>query len=221
MHNYLKPLIEKLEQTRNPEIADGAKRYLKNKFEFLGTGTKLRRELIKNFLKTYGPPEMDRIGEFSTYLWAMPEREYQHVVLDVLHKYEKQLAKKDIIWIEKLIIQKSWWDTVDGLAAWICSAYFIKYPEQILPVTGIWMASGNMWLQRSSLLFQLKYKANTDTDLLANYILQLSEHKDFFIRKAIGWILREYSKTNKDWVRDFISKHTLSGLSNREAAKYI
>ncbi len=83
------------------------------------------------------------------------------------------------------------------------------------------MKSGNMWLQRSALLFQLKYKQDTDTVLLANYIEQLSSHKDFFIRKAIGWVLREYSKTNKEWVREFLNHHTLSGLSVREASKYL
>jgi len=125
------------------------------------------------------------------------------------------------VWLEQLIVQKSWWDTVDGLASWIIGTYFQLYPQTVVGVTEKWMNSGNMWLQRTSLIFQLKYKKNTDTQLLSNYILRLADRKEFFIRKAIGWVLREYSKTNKQWVKNFIQTNKLSALSYREASKYV
>ena len=78
-----------------------------------------------------------------------------------------------------------------------------------------------MWLQRSSLLFQNKYKSKTDTELLSNYIIHLSPSKEFFIQKAIGWVLREYAKTNPDWVVAFVSNHALPSLSKREAMKHL
>ncbi len=221
MENYIAPLRKKFEDSADAVKAEGARKYLKDQFEFYGLGSKVLREITKEFFKTYGYPPPDKFGEFSLYLWDLPQREYQQVVLDLLHKFAKKLKKEDIVWIEQLIVKKSWWDTVDGLAAWVCGTYFINYPEQIKPVTGKWMDSGNLWLQRSALLFQMKYKKDTDTEILTSYIERLITHKDFFIRKAIGWILREYSKTNPIWVKTFVKKHSLSSLSHREAIKYI
>jgi 3-methyladenine DNA glycosylase AlkD len=83
------------------------------------------------------------------------------------------------------------------------------------------MNSGNMWLQRTALLFQLKYKKATDVNLLSDYILRLQGSKEFFINKAIGWILREYSKTDPDWVIQFVQNNNLANLSRREALKWI
>jgi 3-methyladenine DNA glycosylase AlkD len=221
MDKYLAPLIQQFEASRNEKRAEGAKKYLKGQFEFLGLDAKTRRNIQREFIRDKGFPAPEKWEEFAMYLWKLPEREYQHAVIDILHKREKQLRKEDITWIEKLITKKSWWDTVDGLSTWICGAYFLKFPSEINTVTGRWSESNNIWLQRASLIFQLKYKTNTDTALLAAYIETLSSHKDFFIRKAIGWTLREYSKVNPEWVRNFVEIQPISGLSYREATKYI
>lgn len=221
MQEYIHNLEKEIRALADPVRAEYAKKYMRNQFEFIGPDTKTFRVCVDSYIKRYGYPEMDKLGEFSLTLWELPEREFQQAAIHIVRKLSKKLRKKDIEWIEKLIISKSWWDTVDGLAGWICGTYFNIYPEQIKPVTAKWMNSGNIWLQRTSLLFQLKYKQNTDTELLAKYIEQLATHTDFFIRKAIGWILREYSKTNKQWVRNFLNNHTLPGLSVREASKYL
>jgi 3-methyladenine DNA glycosylase AlkD len=221
MEKYLAPLVIRFESAGNIQRAEGAKKYMKDHFDFLGIDAATRRQIQSEYLRTNGYPSPDQFGEFALYLWSMPFREYQHATLDILHKQEKKLRKEDITWIEGLITEKSWWDTVDCLASWICGTYFKKFPEQIKPVTGKWIDSGNIWLQRTCLLFQLKYKLDVDTQLLADYIRKLSGHKEFFIRKAIGWILREYSKINPAWVRSFVDESPLSGLSYREATKYI
>jgi len=218
---YLSPLIEKLESSGNTERAIASKKYLKDQFESLGIYSKIRREIIKEFLDKYDLPPIHKMEDISFYLWNLPERDFQHTAIDILDKVKKQLRKNDIVWLEQLIVQKSWWDTVDGLAAWIIGTYFQLYPQTIVAVTEKWMDSGNMWLQRTSLIFQLKYKKNTDTQLLSAYILRLADRKEFFIRKAIGWVLREYSKTNRQWVKNFIQTNKLSPLSYREASKYI
>ena len=98
--------------------------------------------------------------------------------------------------------------------------YFKIFPEQIIPVTGQWNKSPDMWLQRSSLLFQKSYKHDTDTNLLSEYILNLASSKEFFIQKAIGWVLREYAKTNRLWVENYVAQHSLPALSKREATKH-
>jgi 3-methyladenine DNA glycosylase AlkD len=120
---------------------------------------------------------------------------------------------------EELITQKSWWDTVDALAAWQVGDYFKKYPDQIIPYTNKWMDSGNMWLQRTCLIFQLKYKEETDFELLKSLIIPLSDSKEFFIQKAIGWALREYSKLFPQRVMDFASNQPMAKLSYREATE--
>ena len=221
LDEYFAPLRSKFELLANPVKAEFQQNYMRNKFMCFGLTARQLREAAKEFYNENGYPPVEKLGEISLYLWNMPERDYQHVALDLLHKFEKKLRKQDIVWIEQLIVQKSWWDTVDGLSAWICGTYFMNFPEEIKPITGNWMDSGNLWLQRSALLFQLKYKQKTDTDLLSKYIERLIHHNDFFIRKAIGWVLREYSKTHPSWVKTFVEAHSLSALSYREAVKYI
>jgi 3-methyladenine DNA glycosylase AlkD len=210
-----------LKEHANPERAGFAKKYMREQFEFIGLDARSLRNTVDHFTRVNGYPEMEDLESFSLSLWELPEREFQYTVIQILQKLLKKLRKQDINWIMQLIVRKSWWDTVDGLAAWICGSYFRKYPEQIKPVTENWMNSENLWLQRSALLFQLKYKLHTDTELLGNYIERLADHKDFFIRKAIGWVLREYSKSDKQWVKTFLIHHDLPGLSVREASKYL
>ena len=117
MERYIAPLKKQFKSVADPERAERDRKYLRNQFEFYGLSARELRESTKNFFFTYGYPPFNRLSEFSLYLWNLPEREYQHVVVDLLHKFAKKLREADIIWIERLIIEKSWWDTVDGLAA--------------------------------------------------------------------------------------------------------
>ncbi len=218
---YLDPLIKSFVAHENKARAEQMQNYMKGLFPFIGMDSKTRRSLQKQFFVSHGYPSKEDLFEVVFFLWELPEREYQMFALDLLQKFQKVLDKQHIVHVQKLIETKSWWDSVDGLSAWICGEYFKSYPEQIEPVTGSWIRSGNIWLQRASLLFQLKYKEQTNTELLASYITHLKTEKDFFIRKAIGWVLREYSKTNPEWVRELLNKIRLSPLSVREASKYI
>jgi 3-methyladenine DNA glycosylase AlkD len=136
--------------------------------------------------------------------------------------HHKKLWTRDTIkLIEYCIVHKSWWDTVDYLNSYGSGMYFKKFPELKEALTSGWNRSGNIWLNRSSLLFQLKYKTETDTELLGRYIKRLSSSKEFFIQKAIGWVLREYSKTDAAWVRRFIRENKLAALSVKEGSKYL
>jgi 3-methyladenine DNA glycosylase AlkD len=141
--------------------------------------------------------------------------------MEMLAMPQIKFNPEDIKIIEYMITTKSWWDTVDMVAASLAGKYFIQYPDSIRKVTGEWIKSDNIWLKRSALLFQLKYKAKTDFNLMCEYIRKEASHKDFFIRKAIGWVLREYSKTNSDSVKYFISNTVLSPLSKKEGLKII
>lgn len=219
---YLKPLIEKYNSAANPEKVEWMVNYMKGHFNFLGMNTKERRDITKRFYREYGLPDAENLFKVVSELWIQSHREYQYTAIELMRKCSKLIKLEDIDKIEELIITKSWWDSVDGLAAWVCGDYFKRFPGQVMPVTQKWMQSGNMWLQRSVLLYQLSYKTNTNTELLAKWIKELTDHKDFFIRKAIGWILREYSKTNPDWVLQFVKENdSLSGLSKKEALKHL
>lgn len=219
---YIKSLEGVFSQNHNPQNASFMKKYMKGKFEHFGIQTKPRRELTKPFLKKGVLPTIENLDWLIKILWDKPQREFQYFGVDLVEKYIKQLNKSNLPLIEFLITNKSWWDTVDGIATRIIGDLFRNYPELVLPVTEKLMASGNMWLQRTAILFQLKYKEKTDTDLLFKYINELEGSKEFFINKAIGWALREYSKTDpRRLVIKFVNSHNMAPLSKREALKVI
>jgi 3-methyladenine DNA glycosylase AlkD len=221
IHPYCRPLVESFTRHGDREAARQMASYMKNKFPFFGIKTPLRKELFSVFLKKNGLPMLSELHTVISALWDLPEREYQYVAISLFDKFKKKYREEDILLAEKIITEKSWWDTVDGIAAWIAGDYFRKFPEKIKPVTRRWMDSENIWLQRSALLFQLRYKQHTDEDLLFSYIKELTSSTEFFIRKAIGWTLREYSKTNPHRVQQFTDVTPMSGLSKREALKII
>ncbi len=221
MHPYLSELPERLKAHHNQDDARFMKQYMKNKFEFFGIKTPVRNEIIKNYFKEFGLPDKSELDKIILNLWSLEEREYQYFSFALLDKFKKNQEKEDIALYEKLIVTKSWWDTVDGIAAWYVGNYFIYYPESISVYTDKWYQSTHMWLQRTVLLFQLKYKQNTDEKLLYHYCTKLSSSKEFFIQKAIGWSLREYAKTNPESVKNFVSGHSLASLSRREALKHL
>jgi 3-methyladenine DNA glycosylase AlkD len=222
MHPWLQPLVNKYESERDPDRALQMKKYMKNRFEFYGIPTPRRRALMKAHMQELGRPDWGERNMIAGDCWAMDEREWQSTLLDLMNRFKRNLSPEDLPLLESLITRKSWWDTVDGIAGWLLGELFRKHPEMILPATTKWMESGNVWLQRCCLLFQLKYKEETDLILLFGFIEALQEHESFWIRKAIGWILREYSKTDPAVVRAFVHSHPgLSGLSKREALKRI
>lgn len=218
---YIIPLKEAFEKNANTDEAVSMKKYMKNKFEFFGIKSPLRKEIYKDFKSKNGLLPDENFDEIIKWCWEQDEREYQYFAMEFLSKRMKKSTIEIIDLYEFMIVEKSWWDTVDLIAAVLVGDYFKKYPEQIKPITQKWMNSGNIWLQRSCLLFQLKYKTNTDVDLMESFIVRLLGSKEFFINKAIGWVLREYSKTKPQVVVNFVERHSLSGLSSREALKWM
>ena len=221
MQEFVETLETEFQKFANPQNAAGQKAYMKNHFEFLGISSPIRREIQKPFLqKQYLPPKSQVESIVKTF-WAKPEREYHYFAQEFCYKYLKQFEKADIELFEYMVIHNSWWDTIDFISPKLMAEYFKLYPEQITPHVNKWLASGNIWLQRSSILFQLHYKENLDTALLASSINYLLGSKEFFINKAIGWMLRQYSRTNPDWVRDFANNTNLANLSRKEALRLI
>jgi 3-methyladenine DNA glycosylase AlkD len=141
--------------------------------------------------------------------------------MEYVFRKRKDLVAADIQLAEELLVNNSWWDTVDFIAANIVGWMVSEYPELKRTAIPVWMRHENMWLRRTSLIYQLKYREETDTEILSEAIHTNLESREFFINKAIGWALRQYSKYNPDWVRSFIENTDLQPLSHREASKYI
>ncbi|MEH7343217.1 DNA alkylation repair protein [Bacillus sp. JJ1532] len=214
-------LVELFEQNRDPEKAGPMEAYMKNHFPFLGIKSPDRKGLVRQLFQESGLLKQDFQPEFVLALWEKEEREYQYAAMDYLERCLKQLDKQHISLIEQLITTKPWWDTVDLLASKAVGAIAEKHPEVITETIEGWAYGDHLWLRRTAILFQLKYKNQTDEKLLYRYIEHNKDSKEFFIQKAIGWALREYSKTNPESVKEFIESTTLASLSVREGSKYI
>ncbi len=221
LQESIQKLQAKMERARNPEIASSMSDYLKNKFECLGIKAPQRNAIEKEWFQTIKPLSLDHF-DVAFALWELNEREYQYIAVDYLNKTPKTLIQKsDHISLERLIVSKSWWETVDLIASNYVGAYFLKFPEQKKTIIEEWRHSDNFWLNRTCLIFQLKYKDAVDFELLKDLIIQYQGENEFFIQKAIGWSLRQYSKYNPDVVRSFVDEIKLEGLARREAVKYL
>ncbi len=221
MQDYITTLASEFERHQDPQRATQQKAYMRHQFEFWGIPAKQVREIGRPFLAKAHLPPKDHAFHIATTLWTKPEREFQYFAIDLLLRYTKQLEQGDIIPFVHLITHKSWWDTVDILAYKFVGGYFSTFPETIMHYVDQWVASGNRWLQRTALLFQLNYKDQLDTKVLSYCIEALRGSDEFFIRKAIGWVLRQYSKTNPDWVVEFVANTALKPLSSKEALRLI
>jgi 3-methyladenine DNA glycosylase AlkD len=205
---------------QNPENAQAMKKYMKNQFEFLGIKTPERRALAKDFLRHKAKAsQID--WAFVNSLWGQDYRECQYLAGDYLKKVQKQLTLADLDKIYTLAVTKSWWDTIDFLDE-LAGAIVQQYPAG-KAILLAWSQDDNFWIRRLAIDHQLGFKMATDTDLLAKIIRNNLGSSEFFINKAIGWSLREYSKVAPDWVRNFIqdNQSQMAQLSIREGSKYI
>jgi 3-methyladenine DNA glycosylase AlkD len=218
---YTISLSEIFYQNKNYKIAKSQEAYMRNQFPFLGITSTIRKELQKPFLKKNTLPPKNNLSDIVYILWKKPEREFHYFAQDLVRRYTKEYCIEDIELFEFMATNNSWWDTVDIIAPNIMGSYFKLYYKKREKYIFKWLESENIWLQRCAILFQLRYKEELDTKLLSNIILYLNSSNEFFIQKAIGWILREYSKTNSKWVLEFVDKNSLATLSKKEAFRII
>lgn len=218
---WVDELESSLRQKADTARAAASEAYLRHQFVFWGVSAPDRREIIANLRPAFKKIDPPVASEFVKLCWQLPAREMQHAGMELFVSFATHQQADVINTCGQLISHKSWWDTVDYIAPNIAGKWFQKHPEDISSVTGRWMKSGNLWLQRSCLLFQLKYKDQLDFGLLQSFILQLNTHPDFFIRKAIGWSLRNYARQNPEGVKAFVEKTAMASLSQREAMKHL
>lgn len=218
---YFSPLVELFEENRNEELIPQMTKYMKNRFSYYGIQSPLRRELQKQFIAENGKLTPKIANLEIPYLWNNCNRELNYSIIDMLKHKQFWQDVNSIKLAEWLIVNQSWWDTVDTIATHFVSQYFKNFPEMIEEYNSKWILSENMWLNRAAIIFQLKYKDKTNFELLKSNIRHHSHQKEFFIKKAIGWALREYSKTNPSEVLKFINENEIQNLSISEASKYL
>ena len=213
-------LYEEMIQHKNEEQAQKMSKYMLNKFEYIGIKTPERREIFKNFFKEYKNEE--KIDwEFVNKCWKNKHREFQYVAADYLKNMKDKLTIDDIPKLKQLILKKSWWDTIDNLDMTI-GALALK-DSNMNKILLEWSLDENIWLRRIAIDHQLLRKEKTDIELLEKILKNNLGQTEFFINKAIGWVLRDYSKTNPEWVKNFIeeNKEKMAKLSIKEASKYL
>ena len=217
--SYLAELTRCFNDRADPITAIGQKAYMRNQFDFLGIKAPERRLIQKPFFEKATRPPKEKLQSLLHLLWQKEYREFQYFGQELMSRYKNQFQKGDIECLVFMISRKSWWDTVDFTATRLVGHYFKKYPAERYAQTELWLDSDSIWLRRTAILFQLHYKDETDEALLEKVVVSQLHSEEFFINKAIGWALRQYSATNPEWVRGLVGKHPFSALSTREALR--
>ena len=221
-------LLAQIEAVLRP-LADGVqavpmRAYMLHQFAFLGIRATPRRQALHGLpkLSAWTAPDLVTLADK---LWDLPEREFQYVAVDLLAKHHRQLGPDNVSHLLQLVQRKSWWDTVDGLAGVVGDILLRARPGQpdVQRAMDACLSHPNLWVRRVAMLHQLGWKAQTDELRLLHYALTLAPEPDFFIRKAIGWALRDHARTRPEAVRAFLAQHAqrLSSLTRREVGKHL
>jgi 3-methyladenine DNA glycosylase AlkD len=219
-------ILARLDETyppaADPVRAAGAAAYMRNQFAFVGLTTPQLTKLNRVVLAGLPAPTEADLVAVARACWARPEREYQYFACAYLRRHVAVGSPALLTTVRELITTKSWWDTVDTLAAHTVGALVAAHPR-LVSTMDKWVADDNLWLVRTAILHQLSYKDRTDADRLFRYCSRQAGHRDFFVRKAIGWALRQYARTDPAAVRSFVDSHRskLSPLSIREATRHL
>ncbi|MFB7466722.1 DNA alkylation repair protein [Streptomyces sp. NPDC056224] len=216
----LERLTEVYAAAADPARARAMTAYMKDVAPFLGIPTPLRRELSRAVTKDTPRPSEADCAALALRCWRLPEREYHYFAVDYLRRHVSRCSSGLLPVARHLITTVAWWDTVDLLAVHTVGPLVAADPA-LSEVMDEWIGDEDLWLARTALLHQLRFTSATDTGRLFGYCRRRADHPDFFVRKAIGWCLREYAKTDPDAVRAFVEaeRGSLSPLSVREALK--
>jgi 3-methyladenine DNA glycosylase AlkD len=211
-----------LERRADPARAGAMAAYMRGQFEFFGVGAAGVRAVSASFVAAGRHARPDELLDAAERLWAGRERELQYVGVRLLRRWVRKLTPDALPRIEQLVRTKSWWDTVDALASHVVGGLVAGHRE-LAPVMDVWIGDDDRWIRRAAILHQLTFGGRTDADRLYRSVDRCADDPDFFIRKACGWALRSYGRTDPDGVRDFVAgRHDrLSALTRREALKHL
>lgn len=208
------------EQARDPQRAAPMAAYMRDQFPFLGIPSPAQKVISREVLAGLDRPTEGDLAAVARECWQRDEREYQYFACGLLRRHCRACSEDFLPVAAHLIVTRSWWDTVDTLAAHVVGPLVARYP-QLVQATDRWLTGDNIWLVRAAILHQLTFKESTDAARLFRYCTAQAGHPDFFVRKAIGWALREYARTDPAAVRSFVTSHQsrLAAVTVREALR--
>ncbi len=218
---FVKQAQEMLEPQRNLVSAEKMARYMKGRFPFLGLPRTVYQPLMRPWIGEVRPQASEKLLlEMAGRLWKLPEREYQYLAGDLLDRYSRCLTPASLPALRALLVRKAWWDSVDQLTGRVIGPLVLRHPE-LRSQMDRWSGSTDFWLRRAAIIHQLACGERTDVERLFQYCERNAKDPEFFIRKAIGWALRQHAKRDGAAVRAFVDAHPeLSALSRREALKH-
>jgi 3-methyladenine DNA glycosylase AlkD len=206
-----------------PEKAGPMAAYMKTDMPFYGVQKAGRTPILRRLKRQYPPLDPGEYHEAVQALWQLDHREEKYLAIAYARAFDEYVRTESMQLFERLVVEGAWWDFVDEIASRLVGRVLLKERSHTDPTIRGWISSKDMWLRRTSIICQLTHKTETDVELLADACDANLADSDFFIRKAIGWSLREYAKTDPEWVLDYVTLHRseLSGLSYREATKHL
>lgn len=212
-----------LAERADPDKAEGMQAYMKTDMPFYGVQKPGRKPILKELVSRYPPETRGDYEELVLGLWELPHREEKYLAQGVAIAHKEYITPDSLPLYKRMIVEGAWWDLVDEVATHMIRPLVIGYPKEVWPVADTWIDDETMWLRRSAIICQVGARESTDADRLFRFCLARAHESEFFIRKAIGWALREYAKTDPGAVAEFVKTHRaeLSGLSFREATKHI
>jgi 3-methyladenine DNA glycosylase AlkD len=207
----------------NPEKAVDMQAYMKTDMPFYGVQTPARVLILRQLVRDFPPTHRDGYESLVLGLWGLPHREEKYLALGIAQHFRSFVDTASLPLYRRLIVEGAWWDFVDEVATHLVRQLVLQYPDKVWPEVDTWIDDQDMWLRRSAIICQVGAKEKTDAKRLFTFCAARVEEKEFFIRKAIGWSLREYAKTDPEAVAGFViaNRDRLSGLSFREATKHI
>jgi 3-methyladenine DNA glycosylase AlkD len=207
----------------DPAKAVDMQAYMKTDMPFYGVQKPARSLILRQLVQEFPPADRDGYQALVLGLWNLPHREEKYLALGVAGHFPSFVDTASLPLYRRLIVEGAWWDFVDEVATHLIRRLILEDPKATWPEVDTWMDDPDMWLRRSAIICQVGAKAKTDAKRLFTFCAARLDEKEFFIRKAIGWSLREYAKTDPGAVAGFVEEHRdrLSGLSFREATKHI
>jgi 3-methyladenine DNA glycosylase AlkD len=220
-HALVKFVRQRLEAVADPAKAVQMAAYMKTDMPFYGVQKPFRKPFYREMRKRYPASSHREYVDNVRRLWRLEHREEKYTAIEYALQNTQFIKPRSLSLYEQLIREGGWWDLVDTVASDLVGRVLLDHRTDMRGLMENWVEDEDLWIRRTAILAQLRHKAQTDAAQLFDFCRRRAHERQFFIRKAIGWALREYSKTAPTRVRDFLMRHRqeLSGLSFREGAR--
>ena len=210
----------------DPDRAAGQQAYMRSEMPFHGVAAPELRAVLRPHLAAYAPADRAAWERDVRELWDGATHREERYAAIALARHRLARPWQDVASLDldrHLVVSGAWWDLVDPVASHLVGGVLQSYRTEATPVVRAWASDDDLWLRRTAVLAQLRHKADTDTALLAEVVEANLDDPSFWLRKAIGWALREHARTDPEWVRDHVAAwdDRISGLSRREALKHL